>query len=233
MARAVLTRDPSEIDAYAVALAAIGIEVVAMPITRAAPARDPDALGRALTGDFAAIVIASARAARELARVAGSHALPEIWAVGPATRQALELAGLPARHPDHVRDGTELAAALIASRTLAGKRVLVPRAEEGRVEALELLRNAGAEVVDVIAYRTIATPADDPGDRTRRVAAARRRGRCVRRVRTVAGRRTSPHSSRSRSWRYRSARSARPPQRHCARPASSRWPSPIRRRPRE
>jgi uroporphyrinogen-III synthase len=39
--------------------------------------------------------------------------------------------------------------------------VLVPRAEEGRVDALEILRAAGAEVVDVVAYRTVAVAADD------------------------------------------------------------------------
>src|SRR5262249_2600991 len=45
--------------------------------------------------------------------------------------------------------------ALIASRQLRGKRVLLPRAEDGRVEALDILRAAGVDVVDVIAYRTV------------------------------------------------------------------------------
>ena len=64
--------------------------------------------------------------------------------------------------PDHVRDGTELARALVSQRDVKGKRVLVPRAEEGRPEAREVLRAAGAEVVDVIAYRTSPVPPNDP-----------------------------------------------------------------------
>ncbi len=39
--------------------------------------------------------------------------------------------------------------------------MLVPRAEEGRTEALETLREAGAIVVDVVAYRTVPAPPDD------------------------------------------------------------------------
>jgi uroporphyrinogen-III synthase len=40
--------------------------------------------------------------------------------------------------------------------------VLVPRAAEGRDDAIAILRAAGAEVDDVIAYRTIARDPDDP-----------------------------------------------------------------------
>jgi uroporphyrinogen-III synthase len=162
MAFAVLTRDPADAQAYVAVLAPLGLDVVAMPVTRTAPAEDPDALARALrAGDFAAIVVASPRAAHELARTSEGE-LAEVWAVGPATLRALEIAKLAARHPADVRDGTELARRLVASRDLAGKRVLVPRAEDGRVEALEVLRAAGAEVVDVIAYRTLAVPATEP-----------------------------------------------------------------------
>ncbi|HSK04470.1 MAG TPA: uroporphyrinogen-III synthase, partial [Kofleriaceae bacterium] len=61
-----------------------------------------------------------------------------------------------------VRDGGSLARALTAARALAGARVLVPRAEDGRDEAIAHLRAAGAEIDDVVAYRTVAAPADDP-----------------------------------------------------------------------
>lgn len=163
MAFAVLTRDPASAAAYAAALAPLGLEVVAMPVTRHAAAPDPQALARALdAGDYAAIVVASPRAAHELASAAAGRELPEVWAVGPATRRALDIAKLPAHHPPGVRDGAELARRLIADRAIAGRRVLVPRAEEGRVEVLELLRAAGAEVVDVVAYRTVAAAASDP-----------------------------------------------------------------------
>ncbi len=171
MARAVLTRDPVDAQAYASALAPLGLSVVAMPVTRTAPPADRDALARTLAeGEFAAIVVASPRAAHELARalagVAGTRtampAVPAVWAVGPATKRALDIAKLPAHLPAGVRDGAELARTLVATHQLAGRRVLVPRAEEGRVDIREILRAAGAEVVDVIAYRTLAVAPDDP-----------------------------------------------------------------------
>lgn len=170
MGVAVLTRDLVDVEAYARALAPLGLEVLAMPVTRAAPAPDPDALARALDdGDYEVIVVASARAASELARAAGRSRsprttlaeLPEVWAVGPATKRALDAAQLAAQLPPDVRDGGELARKLVAQRALAGKRVLVPRAEDGRVETLDILRAAGAEVVDVVAYRTLAVAPDD------------------------------------------------------------------------
>ena len=164
MAFAVLTRDPVSAAAYAAALAPLGLEVVAMPVTAPAPAADPQALVRALdAGGYAAVVVASPRAAHELARAAAGRELPEVWAVGPATRRALEIAKLPAQHPEGVRDGAELARTLAANRELRGRRVLVPRAEEGRVEGLAILRAAGAEVVDIVAYRTVAVAPGDPG----------------------------------------------------------------------
>ena len=164
MARAVLTRDPTSAPAYAAALAPLGLECVAMPVTKHAPPQDPGALARAVAGDFAAIVVASPRAAHELARAraATAQALPEVWAVGPATRRALDIAKIRAHHPDGARDSADLARALVAARDLRGQRVLVPRAEEGRTEGLEILRAAGVEVVDVIAYRTVPVTASDP-----------------------------------------------------------------------
>jgi uroporphyrinogen-III synthase len=167
MATAVVTRDPVDAQTYAAALAKLGLEVIAMPVTKTASAADPDALVRALAdGTYSAIVVASPRAAHELGR---AHArvvppldeLPAIWAVGPATKRALDIAKLPAHMPDDVRDGAELAVKLAASRDLRGERVLVPRAEDGRTELLDTLREAGAIVVDVVAYRTLPVAPDD------------------------------------------------------------------------
>jgi len=166
MATAVLTRDPVDVPSYARVLAPLGLDVVAMPVTRTVSAPDPDALVRALgDGVYTAIVVASPRAAAELAKAHGRapmETVPTIWAVGQATKRALDIARLTAQVPDDVKDGGELAVKLAASRDLRGERVLVPRAEDGRTEILEVLREAGAIVVDVIAYRTVATAPDDP-----------------------------------------------------------------------
>ncbi|MGN6107578.1 MAG: uroporphyrinogen-III synthase, partial [Kofleriaceae bacterium] len=95
MPYAIVTRDAGAAAPYAGALAALGFEVVAMPVTRSAPPSDPDALARSLArGGHAAIACASARAARAVLDARGGASLPEIWAVGPATARAFEQAGV-------------------------------------------------------------------------------------------------------------------------------------------
>lgn len=156
MAYAVLTRDPADAVAYGSALAPL--EVVPMPVTRTLE------LAGALAPQQAAdiVVVMSPRAAHIL--VKSGVAAGSVWAVGPATRRALEIARVAAHVPPDVVDGAGLARALVKAG-VAGKRVLVPRAEEGRTEPLEILRAAGAEVIDVIAYRTVPVAADDPAVR--------------------------------------------------------------------
>src|SRR5688572_18534752 len=98
MATAVLTRDPVDVPSYARVLAPLGLDVVAMPVTRTASAADPDALVRAVgDGVYSAIVVASPRAAAELVKAharAPLETVPPIWAVGQATKRALEIAKL-------------------------------------------------------------------------------------------------------------------------------------------
>ncbi|CAN5909152.1 hypothetical protein BH11MYX3_BH11MYX3_17840 [soil metagenome] len=165
MTFAVLTRELDAGSPYEEAFAAIGLQVVTMPVTHSEPPRDQGALARAVEhGGYAAVVVASARAAAALARAleGGARQLPEVWAVGPATKRALAAAGIAANLPPAAYDGASLAQAMVTSRDLEGRRVLVPRAEDGRDDVISLLRSAGAEVVDVIAYRTVATSPDDP-----------------------------------------------------------------------
>ncbi|HEY3805545.1 MAG TPA: uroporphyrinogen-III synthase [Kofleriaceae bacterium] len=152
MPRAVLTRD--DVAAYAAALAPLGLDAVAMPVTRTAPPPDPGALATALADEYDAIVVASRRAAEAIAAAGTPHG--EVWAVGPATLRALADAGIGATYPSEARDGESLARAIVRTRPMAGKRVLLPRSEGGRPEVAEILRAAGADVVEVIAYRTIA-----------------------------------------------------------------------------
>lgn len=166
MAYAVITRDPEAAAPYAAALAPLGLEAVAMPVTRTVPAETSGELASALAhGGYAAVVVASARAAAALGAACAASALPEdceVWAVGPATARALAAAGIAAQVPPAARDGATLARTLVAERALAGRRVLVPRAEGGRDEAIAILQGAGAEVDAVVAYRTVPAAAEDP-----------------------------------------------------------------------
>jgi len=140
MAHAVLTRDAADLGPYAAALAPLGLDVVAMPVTRTEAPADPDALARALnTGDYAAIVVMSQRAAHELVRAVVSLTsvratlpdLPDVWVVGAATKRVLDAAKLPAHLPEDVRDGNELVRALAGSLKLRGKLQHAVRASGG------------------------------------------------------------------------------------------------------
>ncbi|MEJ7596403.1 MAG: uroporphyrinogen-III synthase [Kofleriaceae bacterium] len=160
MPYAVVTRAPEDLALYASLLAELGLEAIAMPVTRTEPPRDARALARALGHGFSAILCASARAARALADARGEVPLPEVWAIGPATARVLAAAGIGSIVPPHARDGASLARALIEARPDV-RRVLVPRAEDGREDAIEILRGAGIAVEAIDSYRTVAV---DPGD---------------------------------------------------------------------
>ena len=163
MAYAVITRDVDGGSPYAAALEELGLEAVMMPVTQTAPPDDPGELVRAMErGGYQAIVCASVRAAGAIIRAKGHTPVPEIWVVGPATARVLTEAHLSPIFPEAARDSASLARALVTQRDLAGKRVLVPRAEDGREEGIAILREAGVIVDDIVAYRTVPVPADDP-----------------------------------------------------------------------
>jgi uroporphyrinogen III methyltransferase/synthase len=86
----------------------------------------------------------------------------EIGAIGPETAKRVELAGV--RNcvvPKQFRAEGILEA--LEPETMRGKRVLIPRAGEAREILPETLRQWGAEVDVVEAYRT-ALPATDPSE---------------------------------------------------------------------
>ncbi|HZX97422.1 MAG TPA: uroporphyrinogen-III synthase [Myxococcales bacterium] len=101
------------------------------------------------------IVVASPHAARRLRALCGSIEVP-LAAVGAAT--ARELAGeviVPATGV-----GAEALVATLRSQ-VAGKRVLVPRAEGGNPALVEGLRAAGASVEVLTLYRTVLARSAD------------------------------------------------------------------------
>ncbi|MGC8633626.1 MAG: uroporphyrinogen-III synthase [Candidatus Limnocylindrales bacterium] len=88
---------------------------------------------------------------------------PAYAAVGPATARALVAQGaiVALQAPDAT--GAGLARALRAAGELAGRRVLLPRASAATPELPRALRASGAEVHEVIAYRTVEAPATSRG----------------------------------------------------------------------
>jgi uroporphyrinogen-III synthase len=163
--RIAVTRGKGGDDALTARLVELGAEVLVAPAIAVAPPASFVELDRALSGPDRTdwIAFASANAVeRTIARAAeigvgaGALARPRLAAVGAAT--AARLAAL-LRAPDLVpaeARGAALAAAL--GDQVRGRRVLVPRAEEGRPELLDGLAAAGAEVIAPAAYRTVAAP---------------------------------------------------------------------------
>lgn len=172
----VVTRPQPQADAFVAALAACAprpVPAVAFPLLRIAPVDDPAPLHAAWAalrdGDFVMFVSANAVAAWFAAAPPGRRwpAGALAGSTGPGTSGALRGAGLADAQilePD-VSAGRFDSEALwlrIASRGWRGQRALVVRGEDGRDWLAERLREAGAEVGFVGAYRRLPPPADAP-----------------------------------------------------------------------
>jgi uroporphyrinogen III methyltransferase/synthase len=162
--RIVVTRARAQASGFAASLRELGAEVVQLPVIRIAPPEDPAPLREAAeaAGAFDWIVFTSANGVdRFFATLADSgrdaRALGgvSLCTIGPATAEALAKHGVRA---DLVPDEFVAEAALealAAAGDLAGKRILIPRAAEAREVLPDGLRERGAEVVVVAAYRTV------------------------------------------------------------------------------
>ena len=163
--RVMVTRPRDQQTALAEGLRSLGAEVVEAPVIRIDPPLDMAPLDRAIQrlGEYDWIVFTSANGVRSLhsrMRALGTElremGRAKLAAIGPATASTLEAAGLPV---DVVPDrfiAEEVFAALERSGPLRGCRVLLPRADIARQALPNLLKEAGAEVDVVVAYRTVS-----------------------------------------------------------------------------
>jgi uroporphyrinogen III methyltransferase/synthase len=162
--RVLVTRPRGQAHELVSRLALLGAEPVEAPLIRIDPPEDPEPLTRAAAaaGTFDAIVFTSANAVesfmgalldggRDVRAVAG----PLLCAVGRGTADRLAQYGITADLvPDEFR-ADALLEALFEGGIGRAARVLLPRADIGREVIGEGLRQAGATVTDVIAYRTV------------------------------------------------------------------------------
>jgi uroporphyrinogen III methyltransferase / synthase len=132
------------------------------------PAPLEDACAKAGTFDW--IVFASANAVDYFMNcllasgdVRDLHGV-RLCAVGPSTASRLHRYGIRVDLMPAEFRSDSIAEALKASGPLRGQRILLPRANIARDRLAEELREAGAEVVDVIAYRTIPGNPDRDSD---------------------------------------------------------------------
>ena len=150
-----------------------GADPIASPTIRIAPPDDPAPLYQAVAdvASFDWIIFASANAVDSfMSRLLSQSDVRElkgvrIATVGPSTASRLQRYGVRVDlTPAEYRADTVLDA-LRGGGSLTGAKVLLPRADIGRDLLAEQLRQAGAEVTDVIAYRTTLAQAERGGDR--------------------------------------------------------------------
>ncbi|HEX8321706.1 uroporphyrinogen-III C-methyltransferase [Longimicrobium sp.] len=162
--RIVVTRARAQASEFAAALEALGAETVQFPTVRIDPPADPEPLRRAAAGagSFHWIVFTSANgvqhfwaALEEGGGDARSLAGVRVCAIGPATAAALKERGVRADLVPGEYVGEAAAEALLAAGPVGGLRILLPRADLARAAVPDRLRAAGADVVEVEAYRTV------------------------------------------------------------------------------
>jgi uroporphyrinogen III methyltransferase/synthase len=158
-----VTRPTAQAPELAALLAERGLEPISVPTVAIDARRCATALDQMIRGLDGAdwLVLTSANGADALgARMALTDAVlpPElrVAAVGPATAEALQRAGIRVDHvpPDYLT--VAIAGGLGEVR---GRRVVLARADAATPELRDALLAAGARVEEVIAYRTIEGPA--------------------------------------------------------------------------
>jgi uroporphyrinogen-III synthase len=165
--RVVVTRAAEQAGELTRRLDGAGAEVLLLPLLQFVEAKNKEPLDAALRslGSFDWLIFTSANAVRFVAKrqkVIGLAGVietqgvqtkrPRVAAVGPATASAIGEAGFCLDMVASRHNGRELAAEL-ASR-MQGARVFLPRSNRADDLLPTLLREAGAEVTEAVAYRT-------------------------------------------------------------------------------
>ena len=163
----VVTRAREQASDSAALLAAKGARVIQFPTIKIVPMEDYAALDEAVSNlsRYGWVVFTSVNGVKFFrqrlaalgldARALGSV---KVAAIGPATAKAVEGMGIT---PDLVPSSyvAEGVAEAMLNIGMKGQKVLLPRAEEARDVLPNALRNAGAEVDVIAAYRNV--PSDD------------------------------------------------------------------------
>jgi uroporphyrinogen III methyltransferase / synthase len=163
--RIVVTRAPEQAEAIAHELHRFGAEVISLPVVSFAAPEDSAPLDRAL-GELARfdwVLFTSQNAVRFVSSRLGQLGLKNVArhvaALGPATAEVARQEGFRVNYvaANHTSHG--LASELQGS--LKGQRVLFPRSGRSNDHIAIALRESGADVTDVVAYRTVAPETPD------------------------------------------------------------------------
>ena len=164
--RRVIVTQAATVGRLASALRSRGADVWELPTIRIESPETWDDLDRALRqwGEFVWTVFTSANAVSPVSARLGqldvARTGPSVAVVGEATARAARAAGFDVRFVAQESSGSGLAAELAASSELKGASVLFPCSSIARSDLPDGLRAAGAEVLEVVAYRTLPAPLD-------------------------------------------------------------------------
>jgi len=172
-ARVLIPRRIEQARAFAATLSDLGAQPVFAPVTRLEPPTDRTELEKAIDriDTYEWIVFTSANAVRRFFEELRSHrkdaralGLARVACVGPVTAAALSEEGIRADVVPSHGDAVVVAESIVnaAGGQIREARVLMPRAEQGRDEAVEALMASGADVNVVPVYRTVTVAPDDP-----------------------------------------------------------------------
>ncbi len=162
--RIVVTRARAQASALAGRLESLGAEVIQSPAIRIEPPDDPAPLDTAArnAATFHWIVFTSVNGVEAyfaaLARAgldARALATARLATIGPATTERLARFGIRSDLQSETFTGAAVAEALIATGDLTGNRVLLPRADIAPNDLPDALAARGAEVSNIVAYRTV------------------------------------------------------------------------------
>lgn len=160
--RVLVTRSAAQADELASALRHMGLDPVRVPTIAVEfdpPGGELD-VAAAHLDTYAWVVITSANGARAILeaskRIPTPLDTPNWAAIGPATRAALEQGGITVDAQPTQANGSAMANELPVA---PGERVLVIRGDLADRELAVALRARGAQVDDVVAYRTREAPA--------------------------------------------------------------------------
>jgi uroporphyrinogen-III synthase len=166
--RVLITRAEEQSGPLFTQLLALAAIPVCTPMIQFAPAEDSGPLDEALRnfGKFDWMFLTSQNALRFVLERAAALGIAldgasgvRVAAVAPVTAAAAEKAGLRVSYVSKRHRGVALAEEL--GGQLKGQRVFLPRSDKAGSDLPEALRNAEAEVTDVVAYSTLQTRTAD------------------------------------------------------------------------
>jgi uroporphyrinogen III methyltransferase / synthase len=175
--RVLITRAAAQSEALARELSARGAIPVVRPLVSFADPEDFVPVDAAINEieQFDWMILTSAQAVRALvkrgAELKRSLISPggelRIAAVGPVTAEAARRAGLLVQHVAETHTGVALAEEL--GKKLQGAKVFLPRSDRANPDLPAALKRHGAQVTEVIVYRTLR-PAREDEEKLREIA---------------------------------------------------------------